>query len=128
MQSNAMQTQAPTPTASRPTPTLVPPVEIFEDASGITLVADLPGASRDSLSIGVDARTLTIEAPLALGEANALVSMYAEVRANHYRRSFEMSGELDTTAIDAGLKDGVLTLRIPKVEQAKPRRIEVKVA
>ncbi len=128
MQTQAMQTQASTTTASRPTPSLVPPVDIFEDASGITLVADLPGASRDKLSIGVDGRTLTIEAPLALGEANSLVSMYAEVRANRYRRSFELSGELDTTAIDAGLKDGVLTLRIPKLEQAKPRRIEVKVA
>jgi len=123
-----MQTQASTTTASRPTPTLVPPVDIFEDASGITLVADLPGASRESLSIGVNGRTLTIEAPLALGEANSLVSMYAEVRANRYQRSFELSGELDATAIDAGLKDGVLTLRIPKLEQAKPRRIEVKVA
>jgi HSP20 family molecular chaperone IbpA len=115
-------------TAERTAPSLLPPVDVFEDASGITLLADLPGASRDALSINVDGRTLTLEAPLALGEANALVSMYAEVRANHYRRSFELSSELDTAAIDASLKDGVLTLRIPKQEQAKPRRIEVKVA
>ncbi len=92
------------------------------------MVADLPGTSREKLAIGVDGRTLTIEAPLVLGEANALVSMYAEVRSNQYRRSFELSGELDTTGIDAVMKDGVLTLRIPKLEQAKPRRIEVKVA
>ena len=127
MQTQAMQTQASTTAASRPTPNLVPPVDIFEDASGITLVADLPGASRDKLAIGVDGRTLTIEAPLALGEANSLVSMYAEVRANHYRRSFELSGELDTTAIDAALSDGVLTVRIPKLERSKPRRVEVRV-
>lgn len=122
-----MQTQVQAETA-RSAPALVPPVDIFEDATGITLVADLPGASSQKLAIGVDGRTLTIEAPLTLGEANSLVSMYAEVRSNHYRRSFELSGELDTTAIDAALKDGVLTLRIPKFEQAKPRRIEVKVA
>jgi len=120
--------QAQAAAAERTTPTLVPPVDIFEDASGITLLADLPGASLDTLSINVDGRTLTLDASLALGEANSLVSMYAEVRANHYRRSFELSSELDTTAIDASLKDGVLTLRIPKQEQAKPRRIEVKVA
>lgn len=80
------------------------------------------------MSINVDGRTLTIEAPLALGEANALVSIYAEIKANHYRRVFELSGELDTASIDAGFIDGVLTLRIPKLERVKPRRIEVKAA
>ena len=112
----------------RPEPTLLPPVDIAEDAGGITLVADLPGVDQSELSIGIDGRTLTIDAPLRLGEANSLVSVYAEVRANRYRRSFALSGELDTTQVDASLKDGVLTLRLPKLEQAKPRRIEVKVA
>ena len=111
----------------RPEPTLLPPVDIVEDASGITLVADLPGVDQNDLSINVDGRTLTLDAPLRLGEANSLVSVYAEVRANRYRRSFELSSELDTTQVDASLKDGVLTLRLPKLEQAKPRRIEVKV-
>ena len=54
-------------------------------------------------------------------------ALYAEVRANHFRRSFELSGDLDTAKIDAGLRDGVLTVRIPKLEQAKPRRIYVRV-
>jgi len=111
----------------RPEPTLLPPVDIVEDAGGITLTADLPGVDQSELSIGIDGRTLTLEAPLRLGEANSLVSVYAEVRANRYQRSFELSSELDTTQVDASLKDGVLTLRLPKLEQAKPRRIEVKV-
>ena len=98
-----------------------------EDAGGITLLADLPGVGREDLVIGVDGRYLTIEAPLKLGEANSLTPVYAEVRANHFRRSFELSGDLDTAKIDAGLRDGVLTLRIPKLEQAKPRRIDVRV-
>jgi hypothetical protein len=59
--------------------------------------------------------------------ADSLVSVYAEVRANQFRRSFELSSDLDTGKIDAGLRDGVLTLRIPKLEQAKPRRVEVRV-
>ena len=112
---------------SRTAPALMPPVDIFEDASGITLLADLPGVARDQLRIDVDGRHLTIEAPLSLGEASSLSPVYTEVRANHFRRSFELSGELDSAAIDAGLKDGVLTLRIPKLEQAKPRRIDVRV-
>jgi len=113
---------------ARTRPSLQPPVDIVEDGSALTLTADLPGVDRTDLSIGVDGRTLTIAAPLKLGEANALVSVYAEVRANLYRRVFELSGELDATAITAELKDGVLTLRIPKLERAKPRRIEVRAA
>ena len=129
--STAMQTQQPqqvqSNSSSRTAPALLPPVDIFEDAGGITLLADLPGVGREDLTIGVDGRNLTIEAPLKLGEANSLTPVYAEVRANHFRRSFELSGDLDTGKIDAGLRDGVLTLRIPKLEQAKPRRIDVRV-
>jgi HSP20 family molecular chaperone IbpA len=127
----AMQTQQPQQTqpssGSRTAPSLLPPVDIFEDAGGITLLADLPGVAREDLSIGVDGRSLTIEAPLKLGEASSLSPVYAEVRANHFRRSFELSSDLDTGRIDAGLRNGVLTLRIPKLEQAKPRRIDVRV-
>ena len=129
--STAMQTQQPqqvqSNSSSRTAPALLPPVDIFEDAGGITLLADLPGVAREDLAIGVDGRNLTIEAPLKLGEANSLTPVYAEGRANHFRRSFELSGDLDTAKIDAGLRDGVLTLRIPKAEQAKPRRIDVRV-
>ncbi|MDQ2734944.1 MAG: Hsp20/alpha crystallin family protein [Pseudomonadota bacterium] len=120
-----MQTQM-TSLDPRQAPPLLPPVDISEDSSAITIAADMPGVEKSAVSINVDGRTLTVEAPLALGEANALVSVYAEIKANQYRRVFELSGELDSTSIDAGLVDGVLTLRIPKLERAKPRRIEVK--
>ena len=122
-----MQTQMTSSNARQASP-LLPPVNLSEDSSAITIIADVPGAEKSAVSINVDGRTLTIEAPLALGEANALVSIYAEIKANHYRRVFELSGELDTASIDAGFIDGVLTLRIPKLERAKPRRIEVKAA
>ena len=122
-----MQTQM-TSSDARQAPPLLPPVDISEDSSAITITADMPGVEKSAVAINVDGRTLTIEAPLALGEAHALVSIYAEIKANNYRRVFELSGELDTTSIDAGLVDGVLTLRIPKLERAKPRRIEVKAA
>jgi HSP20 family protein len=128
--STAMQTQQPQNVqnaSARTAPALLPPVDIFEDGGGITLLADLPGVGREDLAIGVDGRSLTIEAPLKLGEANSLTPVYAEVRANHFRRTFELSSDLDTAKIDAGLRDGVLTLRIPKAEQAKPRRIDVRV-
>ena len=107
-------------------PALIPPVDVTEDESGITLLADLPGATRDTLSIDVNGDTLTLEASLGLEQPQGLQAVYAEVRAARYRRSFTLSRELDSAHIDATLKDGVLTLRVPKLEQARPRRIEVR--
>jgi len=129
MQANAQnQVTRSADSPARPEPTLLPPVDIVEDANGITLTADLPGVEPDDLTIRVEGRSLTIEAPLRLGEAESLAFVYSEVRANRYRRSFELSAELDTGAIQADLRDGVLQLRLPKVERAKPRRIEVRAA
>ena len=107
---------------------LVPPVDIIEDAEGITVKADLPGVSRDRLAIGVEGETLTVEGTVSLGENSSMQSVYAEVRVPMYKREFVLSRDLDTEKIEASLANGVLTLRIPKAEQAKPRRIEVKPA
>jgi HSP20 family molecular chaperone IbpA len=115
-----------TPTdANAELPALQPAVDVAEDDAGITLSADLPGATRDTLTLRVDGDTLTIEAPMALGVAPDLQPVWAEVRAGRWRRSFTLSRELDSTRIDATLRDGVLTLRVPKQEQARPRRIDV---
>lgn len=107
------------------TPAMIPPVDVMEDESGITLIADLPGATRETLALDVDGDTLTIEAPVSLGTGEGLQAVYAEVRSGRYRRSFTLSRELDSGNIAATLRDGVLTLRIPKSEQARPRRIQV---
>ena len=107
-------------------PAMLPPVDVTEDEGGITLIADLPGASKEQLSIRVDGDALTIEAPIDIGEIDKLEPVYAEVRSGRYRRSFTLSRELDSTRVEAALKDGVLTLRVPKLEHAKPRRIEVR--
>ena len=107
---------------------LVPPVDIVEDGEGITLKADMPGVSKENLSIHVDGETLTLEGTVSLGESPSLQGVYAEVRMAQYKRSFVLGRDLDTDRIEAAMKDGVLTLRVPKQEAAKPRRIEVKVA
>jgi HSP20 family molecular chaperone IbpA len=128
MQARTQEVTQTSPAASRAEPTLMPPVDIVEDASGITVTADLPGVEPDDLMIRVEGRSLTLEAPLRLGESDSIAFVYSEVRASRYRRSFELSGELDTGAIQAELKEGVLKLRLPKTERAKPRRIEVRAA
>ena len=106
---------------------LLPRVDVLEDAAGITLLADLPGVPRDGLELKVDGDTLLIEGEVKTTTPPQLQSVHAEVRVPRFRRAFTLSRELDTTRIEASLKDGVLNLRIPKQEHAKPRRISVEV-
>jgi len=104
-----------------------PRVDIFEDASGITLMADMPGVSRDRLNIRVDKDTLSIEGETSIAMPEGMEALYADVRSTRYERSFALSGEMDIEKIEAGLKDGVLSLRIPKRAELQPRKIEVRV-
>jgi HSP20 family molecular chaperone IbpA len=104
---------------------VLPAVDVFEDAGGITLLADMPGVPKDQLELKVDGESLSIEGVLQPNTPEGLDAIYAEVRVPRYRRTFTLSRELDTTRIEANLKDGVLTLRIPKQAHAQPRRIAV---
>jgi HSP20 family molecular chaperone IbpA len=113
--------------AERQTATLVPRVDVSEDATGITLLADLPGVSRETLQVRVDNESLTVEGEIQQDLPEGLEPVYAEVQVARYKRVFTLSRELDTEAISAVLKDGVLNLRIPKQSHAQPRRIEVRV-
>ena len=103
----------------------LPAVDVFEDAGGITLLADMPGVPKEQLELKVDGEALSIEGAVQPRTPEGLEAIYAEVRVPRYRRSFTLSRELDTTRIDANLKDGVLTLRIPKQAHAQSRRIPV---
>lgn len=108
------------------TPHVVPPVDVYEDDSGITLLADLPGVSRDKLGVRVDGDTLLIEGTADVTGPQNMELVYGEAQLAQYRRQFTLSRELDASRIEAQLKDGVLRLSIPKAEEAKPRRIEVR--
>jgi HSP20 family molecular chaperone IbpA len=109
-------------------PFVVPPVDVFENESGITLLADLPGVSRDRLGVRVDGESLLIEATATTAGPQHMQLIYGEAQYPSYRRQFTLSRELDASRIEATLKDGVLKLTIPKLEEAKPRRIDVQVA
>jgi HSP20 family molecular chaperone IbpA len=107
--------------------TLTPAVDIFEDAHGITLLADLPGVPKEKLDIQVHDGNLTIEAESVVPMPSKLVLSHAEMRAPYFSRRFTVSEDFETSKIEASLKDGVLTLTIPRRDEAKPRRIEVNV-
>lgn len=112
---------------ARPESALLPPVDVVEDASGITLFADLPGVPKDRLNLHLEADSLTIEGEVALETPEGMESGFAEVRLPRYRRVFTLSKELDSEKAAAEFKNGVLKLRIPKAEHVQPRKIEIKV-
>jgi HSP20 family molecular chaperone IbpA len=131
--SEAMNTNVMTPArenaaTTRNEPALLPPVDVIEDPTGITLYADLPGVPKDRLAVRVEGDTLTIDAELALPAPQGMEAGHAEVQRTRYRRAFTLSKELDGDKVGAEFSQGVLRLRIPKAEQAQPRRITVQVA
>jgi len=117
-----------TAVAERERQTLLPPVDVIEDATGITLYADLPGVPKDRLDVRVEGETLLIDAELSLTLPAEMQASHAEVQRTDYRRAFTLSRELDPSKVGAELSHGVLRVRIPKVAHAQPRRIEVQVA
>jgi HSP20 family molecular chaperone IbpA len=104
---------------------LRPPVNIYETSEGITLQADMPGVSKEQLNLRVEGNSLLVEGAIGSAPQEQMTALYAEVRSTLYRRSFVLSNELETGKIEANLKDGQLTVRIPKRAELRPRRIEV---
>ncbi|SAK50705.1 heat shock protein Hsp20 [Caballeronia catudaia] len=106
--------------------TVTPAVDIVEDSHGITLWADLPGVPREKLDVKVHDARLTIEAEAELPVQGAVRVHHAELRAPRFARAFTVSEDFDTSKIDANLTNGVLKLTIPRREEARPRRVEVR--
>ncbi|MDP2430784.1 MAG: Hsp20/alpha crystallin family protein [Pseudomonadota bacterium] len=107
--------------------TLPPAVDVFEDAFGVTLYADLPGVPKDKLTLQVDENTLTIEGEVMLCLPEGMKITHTEMHSPRYRRVFTLSRELDCGKVDAEFNHGVLRLRIPRAEHVPPPRVEIKV-
>jgi HSP20 family protein len=106
--------------------TLTPAVDIVEDSHAVTLLADMPGVPKEKLDVRVHDGSLIIEGESVLPVPSNLQLTHAEVRAPYFSRRFTVSDDFDTSRIEAALKDGVLKLTIPRRDEAKPRRIEVR--
>lgn len=105
-------------------PVFVPAVDIYESEEALTLVADMPGVSRENLTIDLKENTLTIKGGVGPSQELGKV-VYREYEEGDYYRQFSLSELIDQGGITANLKDGVLTLNLPKVKPAQPRRIEI---
>jgi HSP20 family protein len=116
---------APATEATRPGVLLTPPVDIFEDSQAITVLADMPGVTPEHLTIDLHEGVLTITGHAAAPEGSNEVAVFHEYQPGTFQRSFTLSEAIDQEGIQATLKHGVLRLRLPKVERAKPRQIAI---
>jgi HSP20 family molecular chaperone IbpA len=105
---------------------ITPPVDIFETKDGLVVVADLPGVEQKALDVRVADGILTLQGRTAHVAPGTPIDREYELL--HFYRQFELPEEVDAQKIAAELKHGVLTLRLPKKEKAKPRKIEVAVS
>lgn len=122
----ATQIAAP-PADARPARHFVPAVDTFEQGDELLLVADVPGAKADAIDIRFNEGELRIHAPIQSRNVgrNFLLQEY---EVGHYARAFRIGNMFDPSRIEANFADGVLTLRLPKHEAVKPRKISVKVS
>ena len=102
-----------------------PEVDIFETAEALTLTADVPGALAGDIQTDLKDNLLTITARVRPVESR-WKPLHQEYAVGHYQRQFRLGQQIDQGKISAQLKDGVLTLTLPKADAARPRRIEVK--
>ena len=112
--------------ATRSTRAFMPNADIFETEDALTVVLEMSGVDRDNISISVENGVLTVEGTINFGKYEGLQPVYSEYNVGPFRRSFRMSSRIDQDNISAEMSDGVITLVLPKAEEAKPRRIEVR--
>ena len=103
----------------------LPNTDIFENDQALSLIVEMPGVDKNKVDVSVEDGVLTIEGRLDFSKYEGMQPVYTEYNVGHYRRSFALSNKVDQGRISAEMKDGVLTLVLPKPEEAKPRRISV---
>ena len=103
-----------------------PQTDIFETSEALTLVLEMPGVDKGSVEVKVENDVLNIEGRVDFSKYEGLQPLYTEYNVGHYSRSFRLSSKIEQEGISAELKDGVMTLVLPKAEKAKARKIKVK--
>jgi len=108
-----------------PARVFVPVTDIFETPEALTVVLEMPGVGPNSIEANVENDIVTIEGRIDFTKYEGMQPVYTEYNVGHYARSFQISNKIDQGKISAEMKDGVVTLVLPKAEQAKARRIKV---
>ena len=111
--------------STMPVRDFVPATDIFETEQALTVVLEMPGVSKESVEVGVENDFITITGRIDSSKYEGLQPLYTEYNIGNYSRSFQISSKIEQEGIKADLKDGVMTLVLPKAEKAMPRRISV---
>jgi HSP20 family protein len=112
--------------ATIPARTFLPTADIFEAENALHVILEMPGVEKDNINVSVREGVLSIDGRLDFSKYKDLQPLYTEYNIGNYSRSFRLSSAIDQTKIVAELRDGVLSLTLPKVEEAKPRAIQIK--
>jgi HSP20 family protein len=103
----------------------LPTADIFETDRALTVVLEMPAVNKENVEVSIDNCVLKIDGKVDFSKYEGLRPVYTEYNIGHYTRSFQLSSAIGQNKISAEMKDGVLTLVLPKAEQAQPRRITV---
>ena len=103
----------------------VPAADIFETDEALTVIMEMPGVEKNNVSIALENDTLKVDGQINFSNYEGMEPVYTEYNVGHYARGFTLSGKVDRDRISAQLDDGVLTLTLPKIKEAMPRRISV---
>jgi HSP20 family protein len=111
--------------STTPMRAFMPAADIFETEDALTVTLEMPGVSKDNVDVGIENGLLTVEGRIDFGKYEGLQPVYTEYNVGPYRRSFRIPNRIDQDRINAEINGGVMTLILPKAEEAKPRRIKV---
>ncbi len=103
----------------------LPNTDIYETEDALTVVMEMPGVEKDNIDVQVKDDILHIEGRVDLSKYTEMQPVYTEYNVGHYSRRFNLSSKIDQGRISAAVKDGVLTLTLPKAEAAKPRSVQI---
>ena len=103
---------------------VTPPASVIEDDDAYILTVEMPGVNKEGLEISVDNNELRIIGRRSLPKIGGTL-VHREARSENFRRVFELDPSIDMSKISAHIEQGILTLRLPKTEQVKPRKITV---
>jgi HSP20 family protein len=109
-----------------PARVFLPTTDIYEDENELTVILEMPGVDKGNVEIRVQDGVLNVDGRLDFSKYQGLQPLYTEYNIGNYSRSFSLSNKIDQNRIAAEAKDGVLSLKLPKMEEAKPRTIQVK--
>lgn len=114
---------------TKPVRNYVPAVDIYETEESVTVIAEMPGVCKDCIEVGLDGGVLTIKGwQKEVDEKSGETVLLSEFEIGNFLRRFEVSETIVQDKIEARISDGMLTILLPKIEPAKPRKIEIKTA